>query len=104
MIRYRVDGLIRRRFFPMAEEVEQNIIGLMKTSFTVSSIPIKDLKRFKKMADEYTGGNYAFLIIKLMDAFDSDWKYSRLNERISAIESASSERSESKERPKTFGG
>ena len=85
-------------------EFADEITELRKTSFTVSSIPVRTLKDFKLFCQNECNDNYATGIIQLLN-IKRQWEnvIPLLSSILREVEDLKSKSEESKSKLKTFG-
>jgi len=88
------------------EDFVQSIDERITTSFSITFIPVKDFRRFKKLSELEFRDNYAMTLKFLMDSWEKNQYYlEQINSLWKEINTLKNEKNklDEKEKPTTFG-
>jgi len=87
------------------EKFMKSINDRITTSFSITFIPVKEFRRFKKLAEDEFRDNYAMTLKFLMDSWEKNQFYlEQINLLWKEIHTLKEEKIKLKEmKPKTFG-
>ncbi len=88
------------------EKFKQSIDERITTSFSITFIPVKDFRKFKKLAEDEFRDNYAMTLKFLMNCWENNQYYlNQINLLWKEIHNLRNEttKQNDQEKPKTFG-